>query len=299
MKVAHTTAGAVALAATAMSQSCPTVNTDVVNVPKLPDPFTFSGGSIVSTQNDWSCRRDEIKKLLDIYELGTFPPKPDSVTGSLVNGTMTINVTNGDKSISFSPKVTLPANATGPVPALIAYGGVSIPLPAGVALITYSNDDIAQQNSGSSRGIGKFFTLFGANATAGATTAWAWGVSRIIDVLEANPSFGINPKKVAVTGCSRNGKGALIAGALEDRIALTIAQESGSGGSACWRISDAYLANNISIQTASEIVQENVWYSTNFNPYVNSITTLPFDHHMLAALIAPRGLYATDNNIDW
>lgn len=53
-------------------------------------------------------------------------------------------------------------------------------------------------------------------------------------------------------------------------------------------------------QTASEIVQENVWFSLNFNPFVDEVTVLPFDHHMLAGLVAPRGLLVIDNTgIDW
>ena len=64
-------------------------------------------------------------------------------------------------------------------------------------------------------------------------TAWVWGVSRIIDALELSPRANINLNKLAVTGCSRDGKGALMAGAFETRIALTIPQESGSGGDTC------------------------------------------------------------------
>ena len=66
--------------------------------------------------------------------------------------------------------------------------------------------------------------------------AWAWGVSRIIDALEKTPEANIDPSRIAVTGCSRNGKGALLAGALDERIVLTIPQESGAGGSASWRV---------------------------------------------------------------
>jgi cephalosporin-C deacetylase-like acetyl esterase len=40
----------------------------------------------------------------------------------------------------------------------------------------------------------------------------------------------IDLKHLAVTGCSYTGKLALIAGAFDERIALTIAQESGGGG---------------------------------------------------------------------
>jgi hypothetical protein len=219
----------------------------------------------------------------------------------LSGNTLTINVSEGGNSISFSPTITLPTSGTGPFPAIIGVGGISIPTPAGVAVINFNNNDIALQNDGTSRGQGKFYTLYGSNHSAGAMIAWAWAVSRIIDVLEMVGSQSkIDLTKLAVSGCSRNGKGALVAGAFEERIALTIPQESGSGGAGCWRISDAMLKSGIQTQTASEIVGENVWFSTNFNQWVNQVNNLPFDHHLLAALVAPRALLVIDNTgIDW
>ena len=172
---------------------------------------------------------------------------------------------------------------------------MSIPTPAGVAIITFNNDDMAAQQDSSSRGQGKFYTLYGSGHSAGAMTAWAWGVSRIVDALEITAAARINTQRLAVTGCSRNGKGAMMAGAFEQRIALTIPQESGSGGSACWRLSDAQKSSGANVQTASEIVTENVWFSQNFVPYVNSVARLPFDHHMLAGMVAPRGLFVIEN----
>ncbi|KAJ3493292.1 hypothetical protein NLJ89_g11052 [Agrocybe chaxingu] len=60
------------------------------------------------------------------------------------------------------------------------------------------------------------------------------------------------------------------------------------------------MSNGINTQTASEIVGENVWFSTAFEQYVRQIPVLPFDHHMLAALVAPRALLIIDNTgIDW
>ncbi|KAJ3502071.1 hypothetical protein NLJ89_g9053 [Agrocybe chaxingu] len=59
-------------------------------------------------------------------------------------------------------------------------------------------------------------------------------------------------------------------------------------------------ANGINTQTASQIITENVWFSRNFDPYVNRINDLPFDHHTYAGLIAPRGLLIIENTgIDW
>lgn len=159
---------------------------------------------------------------------------------------------------------------------------------------------MAQQTDTSSRGKGLFYNLYGSGATASAMTAWAWGVSRIIDALEATPSANINTQRIAVTGCSRDGKGALMAGALEPRIALTIPQESGSGGDACWRLSKYESDTGHQVQTATEIVTENVWFSSNFNNYVNKLNVLPFDHHMLAGLVAPRAMISFENtDYDW
>ena len=126
--------------------------------------------------------------------------------------------------------------------------------------------------------------------------AWAWGVSRVVDALERLPAANIDTTRLGVSGCSRDGKGALVAGAFEPRIALTIPQESGSGGASCWRLSDYMLAHGISTQTASEIVQENVWLGPAFNSFdSSSVHTLPFDHHLLAALVAPRGLFVIES----
>lgn len=234
------------------------------------------------------------------YELGTLPPKPQTVTGSLNGNTLTVNVSDSGKSISFSVSISHPSSGTAPYPASVAYGGMSIPTPAGVAVITFNNDDIAEQINTGNRGRGKFYTLYGSGHSAGALTAWAWGVSRIIDALESTSNSRIDLNKIAVTGCSRNGKDTLVAGAFDTRIALTIPQESGSGGAASWRISDALLNSGINAQTASQIITENVWFSENFEPYVNQVNRLPFDHHLLAALVAPHALFVIDHSgIGW
>lgn len=267
----------------------------------LPDPFTFAHGGHVTNMHDWNCRQAEVKELIQRHELGLLPGKPTKMSATLSSGRLNITVTEGENTISFAPFISLPTTGSGPFPALIAFDGLSIPRPDGVAIITFINDELAAQRDTTSRGIGKFYQLFGANATASSMMAWAWGVSRIIDALEMTPSANINTKRIGVTGCSRNGKGALVAGAFEERIVLTIPQESGSGGTDCWRLSDELLGTGLLTQTASEIVQENVWFATAFDSFANtSVNSLPFDHHMLAGLVAPRALFVIDNiGYDW
>jgi len=122
--------------------------------------------------------------------------------------------------------------------------------------------------------------------------AWSWGISRIIDVIQETGSKIFDVTRLAVTGCSRNGKGAIVAGAFDERIALTIPQESGSGGSASWRISDW---QGPTVQTLGEITGENVWFTDSLKQFNRYATRLPFDHHMLHGMVAPRGLLVIEN----
>jgi hypothetical protein len=261
----------------------------------------FNNGTPVQTLDDWTCRRAQIAALIQGYEAGYLPPKPATLTGAFTlsgtKGNLAVTAANGGTSITFSSTITYPTGTAPSAgwPLIIAYEGGSIPIPAGIAVLNYANSNMAQQNDATSRGIGTFYNLYGKSANASAMTAWVWGVSRIIDILEETPAAKINTQRIGVTGCSRDGKGALMAGAFEPRIALTIPQESGSGGDAGWRISLFEQNNGAVVQTATEIVQENVWFSPSFPSYVNALNSLPYDHHSLLALVAPRGLVAFEN----
>ena len=270
--------------------------------PKLPDPFTTLAGARVATKADWFNRREELVKLAQAFVYGTKPPKPASVTASFDAGTLAITCADGGSSIDFSVTITPPLVGVPPYPALIVLGSYALPpvTAGGIATIAFNNDEMAQQLDKTSRGKGKFFDLYGTNIDSGSLIAWAWGVSRVIDALELTaPAHGIDVTRLAVTGCSRNGKGALACGAFDERIALTIPQESGSGGAASWRIADDEKANGQNIQTASEIIGENAWLGTGFNQFANATSKLPLDQHEVMALCAPRGLLVLENDIDW
>ena len=59
---------------------------------------------------------------------------------------------------------------------------------------------------------------------------WASGLQRCVDYLTADHE--INAKQIGVFGFSRRGKAALLATAFDERIALVIAHQSGTGGAA-------------------------------------------------------------------
>ena len=150
-------------------------------------------------------------------------------------------------------------------------------------------------------------TLYGsAAARAGSDICWAWGASRIIDALEMLPATGIDPKKIAVTGCSYAGKGALAMGAFDERVALTVMQEGGSGGSALWRVSTAEAKMGQNIQEATEIVGEQNWEGADFKALFSGkaktsapVDQLIADQHFAVAICAPRAVLLIENDIDW
>ena len=104
--------------------------------------------------------------------------------------------------------------------------------------------------------------------------------------------FPIDLKHIAVTGCSYAGKMALFAGAFDERIALTIAIESGGGGANSWRYSHKEMAD-----TVEDINNTNYdWFMNSLNQFSgDNVYRLPEDHHELMAMVAPRALYVTGN----
>jgi len=272
---------------------------------KLPDPFTFLDGTVMTYSIDrWPCRRAEIAALAQEFEFGYKQNTPYSATtASFSSNSLIVTVTDSGKTISFTCSIQYPSTGSAPYPAMIGCGVSSLNSTAlstlGVAVITFPSDDIAQENDATSRGIGKFYTLYGSNHSAGALMAWAWGLDRLIDAIEKTPAANIDPKRLGVTGCSRWGKGALVCGAFDERIVLTIPQESGSGGSASWRASDYMWANSQNTQTLNEITGENVWFRQSFSQFNNTANKLPFDHHSIIGLIAPRACLIIDNDILW
>lgn len=261
----------------------------------LTDPFVWSDGKGRSQKfKNWSRRRSEIGAEIQHYEIGKKPTRPDTLTASFSDGMLTVNVTENGKTLKLTSQITLPSGK-GPFPAVIGIGRGSGSLPVeiftsrGIALIPFNFTQVmAHTQKRSNEPINKLYPEF---ISMGAYAAWSWGVSRLIDGLELVKSdLPVDLKHLAVTGCSFAGKMALYAGAFDERIALTIAQESGGGGAAAWRVSET-LGKVETLGATSH-----VWFQESmFQFAAKNVSKLPFDHHELMAMIAPRALLVLGN----
>ncbi|MFF8765532.1 cellulose binding domain-containing protein [Nocardiopsis dassonvillei] len=267
--------------------------------PLLPDPFTSLDGTRVSTLEEWECRRAEIHELAERSVYGDRPAPPDSVTGAVTSSGITVNVTDRGRSTSFSASVDLPSGS-GPFPAVIVYGGFGADTAtinaAGAAVISY--DPFTVGAEGTSRGDkrGAFYDIYGSSSGTGLLMAWAWGASRIIDVVEQSGGSVLRTDATGVTECSRYGKGALVAGAFDQRIDLTMPIESGTGGVPAFRA----VARESGAQPLSSAYGEQPWLGDAFGSHTGDPSTLPVDTHQILGMIAPRGLFVMDNpHIDW
>lgn len=290
----------------------------------LPDPLVFRDGSPVRSKADWDRRRGELKALFEDYEYGHLPPKPETMTVARgepradeatrsVRQDVDVTLGHGGKTLVLHVTLTLPQKAEGPVPVVIQGGFGRPPAgPAGAApaqkkggprpdrLRAFTDrgyavaevlfTEVAADNKERARA-GGIYALFDDRIDCGALMAWAWCVHRVIDALEADPR--IDAKKVVVTGHSRYGKAALIAGAFDERIAVTVPSHSGAGGTAPYRFLFGKSEGLHNIAGAFPY-----WFRPGFQEFVGKVDRLPVDQHELRTLVAPRALLDTEGTQD-
>jgi hypothetical protein len=284
----------------------------------LPDPLVMADGSAVKDAATWTKRRRP--ELITLYEKDIYGHVPanapkvtwqpaDANTAPAQGGVATKRIVGAVGTGDGAPRINLtlntPANAKGPVPLILLVnfggGGPSPPAPIaddiiargwGYATVVYTDiqpDKIDTFNQGV---IGTTLAAGQQKPAAdewGAITAWAWGVSRIIDYLQTDKA--VNGKQIALFGHSRLGKTALWASALDERIAAVYASCSGEMGAA--------LARRDWGETVDDMDQNfPYWFAGNFQRWVGHWNDMPVDAHMLIALSAPRPVFVTGGTAD-
>lgn len=271
----------------------------------LPDPFAWSDGSGRSEDfADWEKRRNEIKSEIEYYEIGEKPEVDlDDVTVTLDKNVMTVKVKVGENVGTLTATLNIP-EGDGPFPVCI---GMNYPFSSnlfpGCITTSFSHDQVAKYGSDSKRYADDMFNvLYPHLLNSGNYSKWSWGISRLIDGLQKLSESGqlnVDMKHIAVGGCSYAGKMAMFAGALDERIALTIAQEPGGGGASAWRTID-FIAKKLK-KSVEGIGNTNYsWFMQSLQSFNGKQDLLPHDHHEILAMVAPRALLVLGNtDMEW
>jgi lysophospholipase L1-like esterase len=279
--------------------------------PHLPEMMVTKDRRPVTTPELWwEVRRPEIVEYFDAEVYGRVPrdvPKvtweaapPDEGRGGGRGPAPTVPVVVkrmvGKVDNSACPAITvniqltlvLPANAGGPVPVMMDFGGGGgqqqyLAKGWGYALLNPGSIQ-ADNGAGLTRGIIGLVNKGQPRKPDdwGSLRAWAWGASRALDYLETVPA--VDAKQVGISGLSRYGKAALVAMAYEPRFAVGLIGSSGEGGAKLHRRNWGEQVENL---TGSG---EYHWMSGTFLKYGGPLAPcdLPVDAHELIALCAPR-----------
>ena len=264
----------------------------------LPDPFAMHDGTRITTKDQWECRRNEIKKDIEQFEIGA-KPEPPTVAATLNGNMLSVNVSTAAGSITLTSNVTRVNGATGP--SCVAIGmGTNSSLINGCVQVPFNNNQVVNLNyNGTINNNDPFYTVYPElRGRIANYSAWSWGISRLIDgIAQVKDQLNVNMTKIGVHGCSASGKMALFGGAFDERVALTLVQESGGGGVNSWRLSQAF--------TDRTGVQIEKIDNTNYSWFLQSMqrqnpNMLPHDHHELIAMIAPRAVAIFGNrDYEW
>ncbi|MBZ2179775.1 MAG: acetylxylan esterase [Acidobacteria bacterium] len=290
---------ALLLMAVSLLAQRPNTNYDESKAPQYPLPALLDGKA-------WPERRAEILKLYETHVFG------NNITAKLPVETtvkaqgpnwreVTFTFSGEGKKKAVNVLIVVPPAAKKRVPAVVCLSFTPIstvlaghsrwPLDVfakhGFAVITaHYTDFFPDVKQGRPDSI---LALLPPDETTNAMSAWAWGMSRMLDY--ALTQKDLDGKRIAVAGHSRLGKAALWAGATDQRFAAVIANNSGEGG--------ASLSRRIFGEHVADLnANFPHWFTGRFKSYSQAVNDLPVDSHMLLALSAPRPLYVASASED-
>ena len=278
--------------------------TDLKDLPAqrdLPDLFTFNDGKKVKNLENWKERRQELIRPLMFYQYGSMPPKPDQVmfrTDKEKNHSSGIGkeiwktlIIDSKKKLEMRLVIYKP-NTPGPHPVIIeeegSLGGSKNAerfMKKNYLFIEYARHDLDPDRKNTKGPAQKAYPKYDWETLA----VWAWGGMRVVDYLESRED--VDMKSIGITGHSRGGKMALLAGALDERISLVVPNGSGAGGAGSSRVLGPG-AESIGMNDKPH------WYHPRIRIFAENEAHLPFDQHFLKALVAPRGLFCIESTDD-
>ncbi len=273
-----------------------------------PDLLTFRNGLPV-TADTWPERRLELEATLLPHEYGGLPPRgirteivcrahsrarelhPEAIFRVFE---VRVMFEHG-RDFSFTLSLWIPPGE-GPFPVVLDGDGcwryfnestvVRRIVARGNIAVSVDRTQAAADHADRFRETG-LFRLF-PQASFGVLAAWAWIFHRAVDALTSMPI--VRSDAIAITGHSRGGKTALLAGATDRRIAMTNPNCSGIGGAGLHRLKCAGSEKIASFYRSRNIF----WFGKPFQAFRGRDAELPYDQHFLHAMVAPRLLLVTD-----
>ena len=269
-------------------------------VAELPDLMQLSNGDAVASKADWELRRAEMKAMLQYYQYGHLPPRPERVVASEVSS-RALPAGEGveQRMVLAIGKTQLPMRIAvykppvdGRLPVIVreehALGHIEeVPpiLKRGYMFVEFGREDLDPDKPDVVGPAQQAYPEFDWATLA----VWAWGAMRVVDYLEQRDDVDL--AKIGIVGHSRGGKMALLAGAMDERFALVAPNGSGCGGAGCFRRQDGKV-ETLELITRPE--RFGYWFHPRLRHFAGSEDRLPIDQHFLKALVAPRALICTD-----
>jgi len=274
---------------------------------RLPELLTFNDGRRAESAADWQARRAEIKEIIQREGYGFLPPAPDFIRAEVLDADghfcagkvtlskvrLTVGLNGGE--FAFPVYCAVP-NSGRPCPAFIhinfrdavpdKYMPTEELCDCGFTVFSFCYEDVTSDNGDFSTGLsGLVYGGSGQKRAAdapGKIALWAWAAMRVMDYIQGLDS--VDKRNVAVIGHSRLGKTALLTGALDERFAFTVSNDSGCSGAAITR-------GKVGESITAICDRLGYWFCENYQKYRDDAHALPFDQHFLLALAAPRCVY--------
>lgn len=286
---------------------------------ELPDPFVGPDGARITDPAQWPRLAAYWKEHLAEHLYGVMPPSPGNTRGDVFTRQRCyggkalrerVQITCGPgRSIRFFVDVVRP-NRPGRFPVFVWNDFAHRwPCPVeeeavvrrGYAIANFNREEIARDRE-------DFADCAAYRAYPGyswrAIALWAWGQNRVVDYLEK--TCWADPDRLISTGHSRGGKVALCAAIYDARYALCAPNASGCGGAGSYRFLGGRLGEGVGeCESLGEMCKrDRFWYwltdeaaafgDTERFAALGEEALLPYDGHIVRALIAPRPIITTE-----
>jgi len=303
---------------------------------QMPDVMTMDDGTRVTTLKQWKKRRDEMKAILEYYELGHAPPPPRNVTGkdiksaSVMDGTVDyrlVHLTFGPhRSLGMDIAIFTPAGK-GPFPTIINPSFFMTPgvpmtntppptMTNRLSLFFMSPQTPARAAMGYSNILARGYAIvtyrytqcgedntnYRSSTFYPAYPGYDWGVLLgwvwgLSRVVDYVETQPFADKtKLIALGHSRLGKLTMVATAFDDRISLGAPAGSSGAGTGAYRFCGPGRGGKEGVEDMTR--KFGYYFVPRLKEFTGQMYKLPFDAYWYTALTAPRPWISIEGTVD-